>query len=107
LTRFAAMLATATLTIAVLFRSPVEYRLVVCVIVSLATIPLAARSLLSRKPVWVLPFLIVLGLFTPFQINKFSHAFVSVVDMAALVLFAATPIIFRRSLLTITPHKRS
>ena len=107
MTRFTALLATITLATAVLFRSPVEYRVIVCIIVSMATIILAARSFLGGKPAWALLFLAVVGLFTPFQINRFSHVFVSIADMATLALFAGSPIILRKAAAAVTPPKGS
>jgi hypothetical protein len=91
----------------VLLRSPFEYRIIVCIVVSAATILFAVRSLLSGKPAWAFLFLAVLGLFTPFQINRFSHAFVSIADMATLALFAASPLILRKSVLAVTQPKGS
>ena len=107
LTRFMALLAILTLAVAVLFRSPLEYRILVGIIVSAATITLAVRILLSGKPAWALLFLSVLGLFTPFQIHRSSDAFVSIIDMATLALFAGSPIILRKSAATVTPPNAS
>ncbi len=107
LTRLVALLATLTLATAVLFRSPAEYRVLVCIIVSLATVTLAARTLASRKPVWTLLFLAILCIFTPFQIGRFSHGFISVVDMASLALFAVWPMILRNSTTTTAPARIS
>jgi hypothetical protein len=101
-----ALLATLTLALAVLFRSPSDYRIFVCIIVSLATISLAVRSLFIGKPVWALLFLAILGLFTPFQVSRLSYAFRSIVDMASLALFAASPFILSKSVLTVTPSER-
>ena len=101
-----ALLATLTLALAVLFRSPSDYRILVCIIVSAATISLAVRSLFIGKPVWALLFLAILGLFTPFQVSRLSYAFRSIVDMASLALFAASPFILSKSVLTVTPSER-
>jgi len=72
----------------------------VCVIVSVATTMLAVSSLVNGKPVWALLFLAVLGVFTPFQLSRFSHQLVSVFDMATLALFAASPLMLRKSTIT-------
>jgi len=109
LTRLIALLTTVTLAAAMLFRSPSEYRMTVCIIVSVATTTLAVSSLINGKPVWALPFLAVLGVFTPFQLSRFSHQLVSVFDMATLALFAASPLMLRKSTLTLvssTPQGR-
>lgn len=98
-----ALLATATLTIAVLFRSPADYRMAVCIIVSVAAVTFVIHCLFTGRLVWALAFLGILGIFTPFQLGRFSHGFVSVVDMASLAIFAASPIILRKSTLTVTP----
>jgi hypothetical protein len=89
--------ATLTLAVVVLLGSPSDYRIAVCVIVSLAAITLAVRSLFSGKLVWILVFLGVLGVFTPFQHIGFSHTAVSILDMAALALFATSPLLLRKS----------
>jgi hypothetical protein len=80
-----------------LFRYSLDYRMAVCIVVSVATITLAVRSLLTGKFVPAMLFASVLGLFTPFHPTQLSHVSTSVVDMAALALFAAAPIIFRKS----------
>ncbi len=66
-------------------------------IVSAATLTIAVRCLLTRRFVWALVFLGVLGVFTPFQRGQFSEILVAVFDMAALALFAASPVILRES----------
>jgi len=101
-----ALLATATLALAVLFRSPSDYRMAVCIIVSVAALTLALRCVVTRKLVWALPFLGILGLFTPFQLGRFSHPFVSIADMASLALFAASPVILRKSIMSVAPQAR-
>ena len=97
MTRFLALFATLTLALAVLFGSPVEDRIFVCLIISMTTVTLAVRSMLRGKLACALLFSVVLGFFTPFQINRFSPAFVSIVDMATLALFAVAPIILEKS----------
>jgi len=81
----------------VIFRYALDYRTLVCILVSLATIMLAVRSLLTGKLLWALLFAGVLGLFTPFHTTRLSHVNTSILDMATLALFAAAPIIFRKS----------
>jgi hypothetical protein len=91
------LIATVTLAVAIWFRSPSDFRMGVCLIVSVAATTLAVRSLLTGKLVWTLLFLGVLGVFTPFHRTQFSHLFVSILDMATLALFAASPIILGKS----------
>jgi len=97
LTRLMTLIATVTLTAAVLFRLPSDFRIGVCIIVSVAATVLAIRSLFTRNLPWAVLFLAVLGIFTPFQLGRFSHMLISVFDMATLALFAASPLIFRKS----------
>ncbi len=101
MTRAVALLATLTLALAVLFRSPADYRLTVCIIVSLAAILFTAHCLMTARFLWALLFLALLGIFTPFHVSRFSHGFISIFDMASMALFAATPMILRRSTMTI------
>ncbi len=96
--RVTTLVATITLGAAVLFRIPPDYRVEVCIVVSLAAAMLAARSLFNGKFLWALLFLIILGVFTPFRRTQFSHLVLSVLDMATLALLAASPIIFGRSI---------
>ena len=95
--RLITLIATVTLAVAILFRSPTDFRMSVCIIVSVAATVLAARSLFTGKFTWTLLFVAVLGAFTPFHRMEFSHVVISVLDMATLALFAASPIILRRS----------
>ncbi|MGA8151758.1 MAG: hypothetical protein WB952_12470 [Terriglobales bacterium] len=88
----------ATLAISVLWRSSPDYRIAVCVIVSVAAIMLAVRALYAHKFLSGLVFVGVLGVFTPFQSNRHSEVFVSVLEMATLALFAVSPIMIRKSL---------
>lgn len=96
-----ALLATAVLALAVLFRSPSDYRIVLCIIVSVAATTLVARCLFTGKLLWTLPFLGILGVFTPFQVGRFPHQLVSILDMASLALFAVSPMILRKSTMTV------
>jgi len=97
LTRLMTLIATGTLAAAVLFHFPSDFRVGVCIIVSVATIALAVRSLLTGKLLLTLLFLGVLGAFAPFRPSQFSHLIISILDMATLALFAASPIIIRKS----------
>jgi|ERR1700757_483506 hypothetical protein len=103
LTRMAALLATAALVFAVLFRSQSEHRMVVSIIVTLAAIVFVVRLILIGKSAWALPFLGILGVFTPFKVSGFSHQLVSILDMATLALFAASPLILKKSTVTRPP----
>ncbi len=107
MTRFIAFLATVTLAVFVAFRSPAEYRMVVCVIVSLASISLATVTVFRGKAAWAVPFLGVLCLFTPFQIGRFSPTFISIVDMAGLALFAASPLMLSKPSAVLVPLEGS
>jgi hypothetical protein len=91
------LFATVALAASVLFRYSLDYRTPVCIVVSVASITLAVRSLLTGKFVSAILFASVLGLFTPFHPTHLSHVSTSIVDMATLALFAAAPIIFRKS----------
>ena len=97
LIRFMTLLATVTLAAAVLLRSPSDLRMGVCVVVSVTAITLAFRSLFTGKLLWALLFGSVLGLFTPFHQTQYSHFIVSILDMATLALFAASPILLGKS----------
>jgi hypothetical protein len=91
------LLATAALAAAVLFSWSHDYRLSLSVIVCLAALTLVVRSLSTGKLVLALIFLGVLGIFTPFRSGQFSTAVVSVLDLATLALFAASPMMLRQS----------
>lgn len=100
-----ALLATLTLAVSVLFRSPAEYRTAVCIVVTVAAIGLGLIMLFRGKPAWAIPFLGVLCIFTPFQIGQFSQSFVSILDMACLALFAFWPMILRHSAANVAPQR--
>ena len=89
------LIATASLIIAVLFRFASAYRMPIAVIVSVAALVLAARSLFTGKIIWALLFMGVLGVFTPFRDNHFSGVLISTFDMASLALFALAPLASR------------
>jgi hypothetical protein len=71
--------------------------MLVCIIVTLAAATVSVRAVLTGKLLWALPFASVLGLFTPFHPTQFTYVRTFILDMATLALFAASPIIFRRS----------
>jgi hypothetical protein len=91
------LLATAVLAAAVLFRFSHDYRVSVCIVVSLAALTLVVRSLSTGKLVWALLFVGVLGIFTPFRSRQLSTVLVSVLDLATLALFAVSPMMLRQS----------
>ena len=98
------VIATATLAASVLFRSPSDFRMGMCIIVSLAAATVVVHSLFSGKFVWALLFMGVLGIFTPFHRTQFSHLVTSILDMATLALFAASPIILGKSSSLVFKH---
>jgi hypothetical protein len=81
----------------VLFRDSLDYRAPVCIIGSLAAVTFSVRALLTGKFVSALLFASVLGLFAPFHPTQFTCVRTSILDMATLALFAASPIMFRKS----------
>lgn len=95
LTRMMTLIATAVLAAAVLFRAAPDYRVPLCIVVSLAAVTIVIRSLSAGKIVWAVLFLGVLGIFTPFRSSQFSNVHVSVLDLVALALFAVSPIMLR------------
>jgi hypothetical protein len=97
LTRLMTLLATAVLAAAVLFRFSHDYRITVCIVVSLAALTLVVRSLSTGKLVWALLFVGVLGIFTPFRSRQLSTVLVSILDLATLALFAVSPMMLRQS----------
>ena len=74
-----------------------DYRTPVCIIVSLAAVTFCIRALVTGKYLSGLLFASVLGFFTPFHPTQFSYVRTSMLDMATLALFAASPIIFGKS----------
>jgi len=97
LTRILTLIATVTLAAAVLFHPPSDFRMAVCIIVSVAAATVVDRSLFTGKFLWTLLFLGVLGIFTPFHRTQFSYLVISILDMATLMLLAASPMILGRS----------
>jgi hypothetical protein len=97
LTRLITLLATAALAATILFRSPSDFRMAVCIIVSVAAVTIVIRSMFRGKLVWALPFLGVLAIFTPFHQTQFSYLISSILDMATLALLAASPMITGKS----------
>jgi hypothetical protein len=109
LTRIMTLIAITALAAAVLFRFSPGNRMPVCIVVCVATILLAVRSVLNGKFVWALLFLGLLGVFTPFRSNQFSQVIVSLFDLATLALFAVSPLLLRKSVIPIGsngPHER-
>jgi hypothetical protein len=97
LTRLITLIATATLAVAILFRFPSDFRMGVCIIVSVAAATVVFQSLFTGKFVWTLLFVGVLGVFTPFHRTQFSYFVISILDMATLALLAASPIMLAKS----------
>jgi len=97
LTRIMTLISTLTLAFAVLWRSAPDYRMAVCVVVSVGGITLAIRSLLAGKFAYAIVFVAVLGVFTPFRSTQFSHSLVAMLDMATLALFAISPLLLRKA----------
>ncbi len=97
LRKFITLFTVVTLAAAVLWRSSPDYRMAVEVVVSVGAIVLAVSALSAHKVIWGLVFLGLLGVFTPFRGSQFSSALVSTFDMLTLALFAASPIMFRKS----------
>jgi len=91
------LMATFVLATSVLFRSSPNYRMPVCVIVSMAGIMLAVRSLLTGKVAYAVVFLAILGIFTPFRSRQFSPVPASILDLLTLALLAASPMMIRKS----------
>ena len=107
LTRVMTVIATAALAAAVLLRSPSDFRMGVCIIVSLAAAAVVVRGLFTGKFVWTLPFVGALGIFTPFHRTQFSHLVISVLDMATLAVFAASPMFLERSSPFVFEHPKA
>jgi hypothetical protein len=97
LRKFITLFTVVTLAAAVLWRSSPDYRVAVEIVVSVGAIVLAVSALSAHKIVWGLVFLGLLGVFTPFRSSQFSSALVATFDMLTLALFAASPIMFRKS----------
>jgi hypothetical protein len=92
-----ALFATIALAASVLFRSSADYRILICIVVSVAALLLVVRSLSKGKVVWSFLFLVALGIFTPFRISHFSPELISIFDLATLALFAASPMMLRKT----------
>jgi hypothetical protein len=97
LIRIVTLISMAALALAVLWRSAPDYRMAICIVVSLGGIILAVRALSVGKLIWGLAFAAVLGIFTPFRGAQFSHTVVTALDMATLALFAVSPFLLRKS----------
>jgi len=109
LTRLITLIATLILAGAVLFRSPSDFRMSVCIMVSVAATAVVVRSFFTGKFVWALLFVGVLGVFTPLHRTQYSHLIISILDMVTLALLAASPIILGKSTgpLVLKPAKES
>lgn len=103
LTSFMTRVSMAMLAAAVLWHSSPDYRLSLCVMVSLGAILLTVQALSSHKLMWGLVFLAVLGVFTPFRSSQFSHTLAATFDMATLALFAISPIVLRKAVTISSP----
>jgi hypothetical protein len=99
MTRFIVLVAISTLAAAVLLRPSADQRMAISVIVSVAAAVLVLRCLFTGKVVIAALFLGVLGAFTPFRMSPFSHAFISILDLATLALFTVTPMMLRKTLM--------
>jgi len=91
------LIATFVLGTSVLFRSSPDYRMPVCVIVSMAAVMVAVRSLFNGKIAYAMLFLSILGIFTPFRSSQFSPVLNSILDLLTLALLAASPMMIRKS----------
>jgi hypothetical protein len=91
------LIATFVLATSVLFSSSPEYRMPVCVIVSMAAVLLAVRSLFTGKIAYAVLFLSIVGIFTPLRSGQFSPVVASILDLLTLSLLAASPMMIRRS----------
>lgn len=97
MTRFITLIAMMTLAATVSFHFPSDFRVGVCIIVLLVAATDVVRSLFAGKFMWTLLFMGALGMFTPFHPTQFSHLVISILDMATLVLFSASPILLGKS----------
>jgi hypothetical protein len=88
---------TVALAVAVLFLHSLDYRMPVCVRLSVAAATVAVRAVLTGKFVWAHLFASVLGLFTPFHPTQLSNVRTSILDMATMALFAGSARIFGKS----------
>ncbi len=97
LTKLMTLISMLALSLAVLWQSAPEYRMAICVVVSVGGITLAIRALSTGKLLWALVFVGVLGVFTPFRISQFSHSLVAMLDMVTLALFAVSPLLLKKA----------
>ena len=95
--RLITLIATMPLAATVLLCSPSDFRVGVCIIVTLAAATVVVRSLFTGKFMWTLLFMGALDMLTPFHRMRFSHLVITILDMATLVLFAASPILLGKS----------
>jgi hypothetical protein len=92
-----ALCAAVALAASILFRDSLDHRMLVCIIVSVAAATIGIGAALTGKFMWALLFVSVLGLFTPFHPAQLSYVHNSILDMAAMALFAASPMMFGKS----------
>ena len=97
LTRVMTLAAIAVLAVPVLSHSSPDIRMTTSIVVSVSAVILALRAFSLNRFLWGLVFLAVLGAFTPFRPAVFSPALVLTLDLVALVLFAISPMILRKS----------
>jgi len=100
LTRLVTLIATVILAAAVCFGLPSDYRLSVSIIVSAAALLLVVQSLSTGRIMGALIFLGIVGVFTPLRSSQFSDTFTSILDLVTLALFAASPVLLRKSAIT-------
>ena len=97
LTRMVTLAAIIVLAVPVLSNASPDFRVATSLVVSAGAVVLALRAFLLNRFLWGLAFLGVLGAFTPFRPAVFSPALVWVIDLAALALFAGSPLILKKS----------
>jgi hypothetical protein len=81
----------------VLFWPSPAYRIAVCAVVSVAEVGLTVRSFFFGTLITGLAFLTVLGGFTPFHSRQYFHSLGTILDLAALALFAVSPMALRKT----------
>ena len=97
LTRFMTLIATFILATSVLFRPPLDYRVPVSIIVSVAAVMLAVQSLRIGKIAYAVLFVSIVGIFTPFRSHQFSPVLTSILDLLTLSLLGASSTMIRKS----------
>ncbi len=97
LTRVMTWAGIAALVLAVLSRSRSDYHMAISIVVSLGALALAVRAFSVVRLLWGLVFLGLLGVFTPFASAELPPSVALTFDLAALALFAISPVILRKS----------